>query len=125
MCSVLYQGFFTSLLFFLLASCGDQEAFLYGNWQAVEITQEGDSMRLDPAEVGFVFEPGGRYSYRSSLNYREAGHYHYQTGYLFATDTTHENSAERIVALEQIGIDSIRITMRHDTTNRFLLFIKQ
>ncbi len=123
--SILDWRCFMGLLLFFLLSCEDQEAFLHGHWQAVEITQAGDSMRLDPAEVGFVFAPNGRYTYRSSLNYREAGRYRYQTGYLFATDTTHNTSAERVVALEQIGLDSIRMTMRHDTTNRFVLFIKQ
>lgn len=98
---------------------------LYGRWQAVEITQAGDSMRLDPSEVSFVFQPDGIYHYRSTLNYQEAGHYRYERGYLFASDTTHEDSEDRVVAVQLMGPDSLRIKMKHDTTNRFMLFLRE
>lgn len=109
----------------VLASCSQEADLLHGQWQAIEITQAGDSMRLDPSEVSFAFQPSGIYQYRSTLNYQEAGHYRYEMGHLFATDTIHEESEERVVAAQLIGTDSLRIRMKHDTTDRFMLFIKQ
>ncbi len=114
----------TSLLLVLL-SCSQEVDLLHGRWQALEIKQAGDSMRLDPSEVGFVFQPDGIYHYRSTLNYQEAGHYRYERGFLFASDTTHTDSQERVVAAQLLGTDSLRISMKHDTTYRFMLFLKQ
>ncbi|MEL6141006.1 MAG: hypothetical protein AAFU67_05260 [Bacteroidota bacterium] len=108
----------------LLGSCSNEQELLFGNWQATAITEEGDSMRLNVEEVGFTFHPNGIYQYRSTLRYREAGRYRYENSYLFARDTTQPNSAERIVAIEYLTVDSLIMRMRQDSLERIMILKK-
>lgn len=96
-----------------------------GGWQATQVLQRGDSLLLDPAEVGFSFLPNNRYTYRSTLRYQEAGTWRYDNGFLFAQDTTRVAVAERIVAVEKLTSDSLVLRMRADTTERVMTLLKQ
>jgi hypothetical protein len=114
------------VLVLLLFHCGEREdAQLMGEWEAVQVLEKGDSLLLDPAEVGFSFLPDNRYSYRSTLRYQEAGTWRYDNGFLFAQDTTRDGSAERIVAVEKLTADSLVLRMRADTTEHIMTLLKQ
>lgn len=109
-----------------MASCQDSRAeLLLGDWQAVSITEAGDSMRLNIPEVGFSFGPTGVYRYRSTLNYQEAGRYRLKKGHLIAQDTTHPNSEERIVAIDKLTTDSLILRMQQDTLERVMVLERQ
>lgn len=109
-----------------LASCGNgDKALLYGEWRADRITQNGDSMRLDPAEVGFIFNENGTYVYHATLGYREAGRFRYDNGYLFAQDTTQPELPERVAAIDHLTMDTLLLLMRLDTAEREMMLIKQ
>jgi hypothetical protein len=112
-----------ALLFFC---CGEREdAQLLGKWEASQVLQQGDSLLLDPAEVGFSFLPDNRYSYRSTLRYQEAGTWRYDNGFLFAQDTTRAGATERIVAIEKLTADSLVLRMRADTAEQIMTLLKQ
>ncbi|WP_020567450.1 hypothetical protein [Neolewinella persica] len=114
------------VLVLLLCHCGEREDVrLLGKWQATQVLQRGDSLLLDPAEVGFSFLPNNRYAYRSTLRYQEAGTWRYDNGFLFAQDTTRAAATERIVAVEKLTSDSLVLRMRADTTEQVMILLKQ
>jgi hypothetical protein len=107
-------------------SCSEREdKLLLGEWQATEVLESGDSLKLDPAQVGFLFRPDNRYTFRSTLRYEEAGTWRYSEGLLMAQDTTRENSLERVVAVEKLTIDSLEIRMLSDGEEQWLILLKQ
>lgn len=113
------------LLCLLLFHCEREDILLLGSWRAVSVQQEGDSLRLDPQEIAFTFRPDNRYLFESTLRYREAGTWRYESGFLFARDTTSEVSAERVVAVELLTLDSLQLLMRADTVKRRVLLLKE
>ena len=115
-----------SLLLLLTVSCGEREdMLLLGAWQATSVREGGDSLRLDPAEVGFVFRPDNRYTYRSTLRYEEAGTWRYADGFLYAQDTTQAGAEARIVAVEKLTADSLEIRMLAGGKERELVFLRK
>lgn len=113
------------LAVFLLCACGRDDQLLLGSWEATSVTEAGDSVRLNPAEVGFTFRPDNRYLFRSTLRYQEAGTWTYQEGFLRAIDTTQAERPERIVAVEKLTMDSLVIRMNGDTAERVVVLLKQ
>jgi len=110
----------------LLCSCGEREdLLLLGEWQATSVLEEGDSLKLDPTQVGFVFPPDNRYTYRSTLKYVEAGTWRYAEGFLYAQDTTQAGAEERIVAVEKLTRDSLEIRMLAGDKERELVFLRR
>ena len=113
-------------MFCLFFACGAREdQLLLGEWQAVQVLEAGDSLKLDPAQVGFLFRPDNRYTFRSTLRYEEAGTWRYTDGFLMARDTTRENSPERVVAVEKLTPDSLQIRMLSDDKERWVTLLRQ
>ena len=104
--------------------CASEDKLLVGDWQAVSITENGDSLRLNPEEIGFTFQDDNRCSFRSTLRYSEAGRWRYDHGFLFATDTTHPDLPERIVAIDRLTIDSLILRMRADSSERRVVLLR-
>jgi hypothetical protein len=118
--------YFCLLALLLCFGCGEREdLLLLGEWQATQVLESGDSLKLDPTQVGFFFRPDNRYTFRSTLRYEEAGSWHYAEGFLMAQDTTRENSPERVVAVEKLTMDSLEIRMLSDGKERRLTLLKQ
>lgn len=110
----------------LFASCSEREdVLLLGKWQATQVLEAGDSLKLDPTQVGFLFRPDNRYTFRSTLRYQEAGTWRYTEGFLMAQDTTRENSPERVVAVEKLTTDSLEIRMLADGKERWVTLLKE
>ena len=110
----------------LLAACAEDPALpLIGSWQAVAVTENGDSLRLDPAQVGFDFTADRRYRFRSTLKYTEAGTWRYDRGFLLANDTTRADSPERVVEIEKLNQDSLGIRMMNGSAERRMLLLRQ
>ncbi|MEL7159818.1 MAG: hypothetical protein AAFN92_03600 [Bacteroidota bacterium] len=108
-----------------LLSCEREDLLLLGSWRAVSAVEAGDSLRLDPAEIAFTFQPDNRYVYESTLRYREAGTWRYENGFLFARDTTTAAKPERVVAVELLTVDSLLLRMRADTAERHILLLRE
>ena len=112
------------LLASLLLHCEREDNLLYGEWRGTLVTEEGDSLRLDPREITFVFTPDNRYAFTSTLRYREAGTWRYDSGYLFAQDTTQPSNPERIVAVDILTLDSLVIRMQADSAQRLVYLLR-
>lgn len=114
---------FTAMMF--CSACERPDVALLGNWQAVSVTEGGDSIRLNPAEIGFVFTPDNRYQFRSTLRYREAGTWTYENNRLIANDTTDTDSPQRVVAVDKVTPDSLVLRMNGDSSERVVVLVKQ
>ncbi len=108
----------------LLLHCGQETDLLVGEWQGALVTEDGDSLKLDPKEITFDFRPDNRYEFTSTLRYREAGTYRMEEGYLFAQDTTQPTNPERVVAIEKLTHDSLVIRMSADTAQRLVTLLR-
>ena len=86
--------------------------------------EDGDSLKLDPREITFDFRPDNRYDFTSTLRYHEAGTWRYDSGYLFAKDTTQPANPERVVAIEKLTLDSLVLRMQADTAERFVVLLR-
>lgn len=113
-----------ALFLIWLTACGSEPNHIVGDWTAVDVREDGDSMRLVPDQVGFTFTEDGRYQYRSTLKYREAGHYRIEADRLIATDTTQAQAQERVTQILLLKPDSLRLRMRQDSTLRTILLLR-
>ena len=112
-------------LSFLFLHCEtEDDHLLVGEWQGRLVTEDGDSLRLDPQEITFAFRPDNRYAFTSTLRYREAGTWRYEDGYLFAQDTTQPSNEERVVSVEILTVDSLVIRMQSDTSERIVTLLR-
>ena len=121
------MGRLTFYLLLILVGVGctaDDNDLLVGEWQGALVTENGDSLRLDPKEITFDFRPDNRYAFTSTLRYREAGTYRTEEGYLFAQDTTQPTNPERVVAIEKLTADSLIIRMNADTAQRLVTLLR-
>ena len=86
--------------------------------------ENGDSLKLNPREITFDFRADNRYDFTSTLRYHEAGTWRYDSGYLFAKDTTQPANPERVVAVEKLTPDSLVLRMQADTAERFVVLLR-
>lgn len=110
----------------LLTACqsGNDTSLLYGKWEGALLTEEGDSVMVNPAEIKFEFQPDGRYSYASTLNYKEAGTFRLQQVYLYTTDTTGSAPDEKAVEIELLTNDSLVMRMIREEQEQRLTLIR-
>ncbi|MEL7375610.1 MAG: hypothetical protein AAFN65_01530 [Bacteroidota bacterium] len=109
-----------------LVGCSDPNEPLYGPWSAVSADRiTGDSMRLDPAEVGFEFDSNGIYTYYSTLGYQEAGRYERQGNKLIATDTTQSTPVEREAIIELLTQDSLHLRWQNQGEELVVKMVKR
>jgi len=98
---------------------------LHGTWEGVEVLEEGESLNVDPTEVGFTFSEDNGYTFRSTLNYKEAGTYQVQDTYLYTTDTLNQASTEKAVEITKLSEDSLFIRMMEQGQERTLKLVRQ
>lgn len=118
-----------SLIALVLSACnGNQRKLnlLEGEWQGTLLLEEGDSVAIDPAELGFSFQQDEKiYNYRSTLNYQEAGSYYIQTKYLFTRDTLQPTSREKGVEILKLSGDSLHLKMMEQGKERIMKLVKK
>lgn len=112
--SILRSGGVVALV--LCSACAtDPTEQLIGQWQAVSVTENGNELTLDPAEVQFYFGPDGRYRYESTLDYREAGYYRVVDGILLSRDTLSRQTEEKAVRIDlSSAADTLFIDMEYE-----------
>lgn len=118
----------TILFVFLLSllACTDPSGeLLNGRWVAVNILERGDSLEIDPSLVTFSFDQEqGKYHFSSTLNYKEAGSYYLEKGYLYTTDTLNRASRKKVVQVLTLSEDSLILRMREiDDQERILKLV--
>jgi hypothetical protein len=100
-------------VYFLSACTNPSGDLLDGRWVAVEILEAGDSLAVDPSLVSFSFdEERGKYSFSSTLNYREAGAFYLEKGFLYTTDTLNRASRKKVVEVLTLNNDSLILRMQ-------------
>ncbi|MEM6697363.1 MAG: hypothetical protein AAF599_03135, partial [Bacteroidota bacterium] len=103
----------------------EQENLLLGKWQATQLIEEGDSVKMDLAEVGFLFDEQGRYQFQSTLNYREAGFYTKNNNLLYTTDTLTENRNRQAVKILKLKEGLLELGMVDRGKERVLSLKKE
>jgi len=118
------QIYITVFLLMLLASCNKvAEVDLAGNWQAIEVTEEGSPLTLEVEQIKMNFHPT-YYEYTSTLKYKEAGTYRIQSNLLFTKDTLKKEGLEKAVEISKIGPDSLFFRMNEKGKERVLKMIR-
>ncbi|THH39624.1 lipocalin-like domain-containing protein [Neolewinella litorea] len=112
------------LLSLLFLHCEREDDLLYGEWRGSLVTEDGDSLKLDPREITFDFRPDNRYEFTSTLRYQEAGTWRYDDGYLFAQDTTQPTNPERVVSVEKLTLDTLILRMKADSAERLVTLLR-
>ena len=108
----------------LLASCGGiQKEQLVGKWTAVQLTEEGDSLKVNLEEITLIFGETG-YEFTSTLNYKEAGIYELKDNFLSTLDSLNSGQEAKIVEITKLQNDSLFIRMNEGGKERFLVMVK-
>ncbi len=85
---------------------------LVGEWQAYYISEGNRPLDIDFSEVGFSFRDNGYYTYKSTIDYHEAGTYYVNGNLLYTMDTVNTASNEKAVQIEALSIDSLVLKMK-------------
>lgn len=119
------RQFLFLLLIITIISCGglDKEQ-LKGKWTAVQLTEEGDSLRVNLDEITLNFKDKG-YIFTSTLKYKEAGTYSLQKNLLTTLDSLQEGTVEKVVEITKLQNDSLFIRMNETGKERILVMTKQ
>jgi len=108
-----------------LASCGGiQKEQLKGKWTAVQLTEEGDSLKVNLEEITLDFDEAG-YDFTSTLNYKEAGIYALQDNLLTTLDSLNEGPEEKVVEITKLQNDSLFIRMNEAGKERILVMTRK
>lgn len=109
----------------LASACGpDVEQQIIGNWQAVTVLEEGDSLEVDPQYIKLHFGQNKDYTYSGPLKYEESGSYYVESKYLYTLDTLNQASTEKAVQIVKLTEDSLQLLMKEGARERLLKFIK-
>ncbi len=104
--------YFVGLLLFLFFGCQSSlEKNIVGKWQAYQVTLGGDDMKIDANEVQLHLTKDKKYSFKSTIGYKEAGHYILEQNILQTTDTIRSNTNPQHLLVEQAHPDSLIIKM--------------
>ena len=108
-----------------MTNCGglDKEQ-LKGKWAAVQLTEEGDSLKVNLDEITLDFKDAG-YDFTSTLNYKEAGTYNLQKNLLITSDSLNEGTIEKVVEITKLQNDSLFIRMNEAGKERLLVMTRQ
>ncbi len=111
----------------VLSACqsGYEEEQLHGRWVGVAVSEEGSPLAIDPSQIQLHFLPDQRYTYRSTLDYKEAGSYFIDASYLYTRDTLNQASTEKAVELLKLKEDSLRIRMMEGGKERMLTLVRE
>lgn len=111
--------------FFLLSCQPHSTNEFVGNWNAIELSEEGDSLAVDLKEINFEFLANGRYSFNSTLKYHEAGTFRLDGPFLLSTDTTRNPAKEKAVEIIQMSGDTLMLLMQELDKSRVMVLRKK
>ena len=101
-----------------------KDHLLLGEWQAIQLLEEGKPLEIDIDEIRLKFN-GSAYTFNSTLNYKEAGSYFVDDSYLFTTDTVNLASTEKAVEIVSLTNDTLVLKMRDRGKERLLKLHKK
>jgi len=114
---------FAAILF--IASCTLDVGLLYGHWQASAFYENGQTAKAQTEAVSLEFSADGRYLFRSSAYYSEAGTFRESGNFLYLTDTTATPSKVRKIKVLYLSNDTLKIKMGKDGKEQVLFLYRQ
>jgi len=110
----IFTFFIGCLLILIGYACGSgvDKPLLYGKWQAVSLTENGNPAKTDLSETHFEFKSNGQYKYQSNINYKEEGTFYLDGKFLVSRDTLKE-SIPKSVKVEYLSADSLLFNMNN------------
>ena len=96
---------------------------LKGEWTAVQLTEEGDTLNVNLEEITLNFDDNA-YQFTSTLNYGESGTYRLAENLLYTQDTLSGDALEKVVEITKIKVDSLFIRMNEGGKERLLVMKK-
>lgn len=109
----------------LASACAPKtEHQIVGNWQAIAVLEEGDSLEVDPQYIKLNLEKNKGYTYNGPLKYEESGSYYVEAKYLYTLDTLNQASTEKAVEIVKLTEDSLQLLMKEGARERLLKFVK-
>jgi len=113
------------ILFFAVTACQKVENdLLPGVWQAVEVREEGEPLDVDVSTIRLHLDSNENYTFKSTLDYREAGKYYVQSNLLYTLDTLNQASTEKAMEIVSLTSDSLLIKMNEAGKERLLKLTK-
>lgn len=102
-------------------SCGQFNAtMLQGKWQGDAIEEQGSILPISGEEIELVFLNNTTYTYKSTLNYKEAGTYSLKGDLLYRRDTLNAASHQMRVKIIRLDADSLFFKMMENGRERTL-----
>jgi len=119
------QKLFLLSCLFTVATCGlNRTADLLGRWSAVKVTQADKILVVELSEISLEFTEQGHYTFNSTLDYKEAGTFRFEGDKLITTDTTTHPDDTKIVLVEKLTSDTLRLRMKNETDWMMLTMAK-
>ena len=115
-----FQIIFLSILTVSIGCNSISSSKLVGDWQAYYISEGGVPLEIDFSEVGFTFTEDGLYTFKSTINYKEAGTYYVNGKLLFTMDTVNTASIEKAVQIEEVSVDSLILKMKANGEDKIM-----
>ncbi len=116
---------FYLLLLLFASSCGNPLSdAVIGNWTGTLITEEGNKLNVNAAEVKLNLQENGQYSYSSTLNYQESGSWFLDENLLFTNDTIHKAGQKAVMILETKQ-DTLVLKMVENGKDRLLTLARK
>ncbi|MBX2876306.1 MAG: hypothetical protein KTR30_29570 [Saprospiraceae bacterium] len=114
------------ILALLCTACASEDPnLLIGSWTAYEVLEEGEVLDINASEIQLEFVDDLIYSYKSTLDYQEAGQYNVQASYLYTTDTLQQvQSGRKAVEIIQLTPDSLQLRMNDEGKERILKMLR-
>ena len=107
----------------LVAACArDRAPELYGAWQAVLLTENGDTVDVVLDDVTIAFREDGTYAYTSKLDYVEEGTFRAENDRLYTTPTAQDTLVDRPVEIAALAPDLLILNMMEGQARRTLTF---
>ncbi len=119
-----YNIFFLFVICLLTACQSITKEDLYGEWRAVDLTEEGTPLDVNLSEISLRFDEQ-EYQFNSTLNYREAGSYYMQASLLVTKDTLQTNGVEKGIEISKLYQDSLFLRMNEDGKERRLVLVRR
>lgn len=111
-------------IFLFISACQNiTEEDLHGQWQAVDLTEEGTPLDVNLAEISLNFNEQ-EYEFNSTLNYREAGSYYLRSNLLVTKDTLQVNGVEKGIEISKLYQDSLFLRMNEEGKQRRLVLVR-
>ncbi len=116
----MYKYFLYFIIFSCAFSCAPYDKKeLLGAWQAVEVTEEGRVLNLNPSEINLNFNKDD-YEFNSTISYKEAGHYKLDGKFLITKDSLNPSQDIKKVEILSLSRDSLKLKMKEADKLRIL-----